>query len=324
MNEPTGILDERDLIRGARLREQQQAAERLHLVADAVARDEQARLGAPDGLDGRPLDERVVHEQRAVAGQEQVAHEGLDDVGRVEQRAGPRRDAQAAGVGGERLRALDAGLDLLVEGAGQVVAIAAETVVAQAGRGRAAGTPATRVGRSHTRAAPRPIRRSRRRAASSRSRRRRWRTACRRCRRVGSPPPNSARRKASDPRGAVQRQRDADARAREAAPQLRAPARRCCRRRSGRSSRRGASAGIEPGIERRLDRSEHRVDRPAASAPAGAACAGRPAPRPGRRGIVVAIRSQPASTSTRDTAANICSSSEPAQTRDRCSSSARW
>ena len=129
----------RDLVRGARLREQQQAAERLHLVADAVAGDEQARLGAPDGLDRRPLDEGVVHEQRAVAGQEQVAHEGLDDVGRVPQRARPRRDAQAAGVGGERLRALDAGLDLLVEGAGQVVAIAAEAVVAQAGRGRGGG-----------------------------------------------------------------------------------------------------------------------------------------------------------------------------------------
>ena len=31
---------------------------------------------------------------------------------RMRQRAGPRRDAQAAGVGGKRLRALDAGLDL--------------------------------------------------------------------------------------------------------------------------------------------------------------------------------------------------------------------
>ena len=48
------ILDERDLVGGARLREEQQAAERLHLVADAVAGHQQPRLGAADAPGPRP------------------------------------------------------------------------------------------------------------------------------------------------------------------------------------------------------------------------------------------------------------------------------
>ena len=315
---------QRDLVRGARLREQQQAAERLHLVADAVAGDEQARLGAPDGLDRRPLDEGVVHEQRAVAGQEQVAHEGLDDVGRVPQRAGPRRDAQAAGVGGERLRALDAGLDLLVEGAGQVVAIAAEAVVAQAGRGR--GRPrAGRAGRDRLAARVQRLARfddpgiERRRI---RRRRRRRRTAWRRRR-----PPRRRRRTGRAGRRPSRGRRPAPAgrgrRGRGSGSTAARPARRWCRRRSGRSA---AAARRRDGAGHRAPAGSTGRPRrpPAASASAGAACAGRPAPRPGRRpGRCVAMRSQPASTSTRATAANRRSRSGAGRPV-RCSRSARW
>ena len=103
MKEPTGILDQRNVIGGPGLREEQQAAERLQPVADAVARDEHARLGPLERLHGGPLDERVVDEQRAVAGQQDVAHERLDDVIRVQQGPGFRRDGQAARVRRKRL-----------------------------------------------------------------------------------------------------------------------------------------------------------------------------------------------------------------------------
>ena len=172
---------------------------------------------------------------------------------------GARRDAQAAGVGGERLRALDAGLDLLVEGAGQVVAVAAEAVVAQAGRGR--GGPPRRTRRPRParcrRAAPRPIRGSRHRAAS-----------------IPTAPPTLANSVAAPAAvaaaeqrakegvraaGAVQRQRDADAAPAEAAPQLLGLDGDVARVDLDDQPARPVG-GMEPGIERGLDRLEDRVD----------------------------------------------------------------
>ena len=94
--------------------------------------------------------------ERAVPGEQHVAHECEQDVGGVEQRAGRRGDLQASRVCGKRLRALHAALNLAVERPRQVVAIRAQTVVTQSGR--AAARALRPPGVADARAAPRAIR----------------------------------------------------------------------------------------------------------------------------------------------------------------------
>ena len=131
-----GVFDQRNLIRRAGLGEEQQAAERLEFVADAEAGHEEPRLRASERLHGGPFDERVVHEERPVAREQEIAHEGLEHTVGVEQDVRTWRDLQASGIGGKRLRALDAALDLAVERSRQLVAVRAQALVAQADQRR--------------------------------------------------------------------------------------------------------------------------------------------------------------------------------------------
>ena len=81
------ILDAWQVIGRPGLGEHHHAAERPQLVADAEPGDQDARLRPLERLHRRPFDERVVHQERAVAGEQHVAHEREQDIGGVEQRA---------------------------------------------------------------------------------------------------------------------------------------------------------------------------------------------------------------------------------------------